>query len=197
MIFPDKMQQLCCGMIWESKGMPAIADRKAEELERSLWEASEEGRYPIVCDQSPCLKRMNESMKRIKPLELIAFIHDYVADDLQFIPTDEPVAIHLTCSTRRLGLSHKMIDLARKCSTRVLVPEEVGCCGFAGDKGFIHPELNAYGLRKLRPQIEAAGIRRGFSNSRTCEIGLSEHSGIPYQSLVYLIDECTVPKVHE
>ncbi len=196
-IFPDKMQQLCCGMIWESKGMPAIADRKAEELERSLWEASEEGRYPIVCDQSPCLKRMNESMKRIKPLELIAFIHDYVADDLQFIPTDEPVAIHLTCSTRRLGLSHKMIDLARKCSTRVLVPEEVGCCGFAGDKGFIHPELNAYGLRKLRPQIEAAGIRRGFSNSRTCEIGLSEHSGIPYQSLVYLIDECTVPKVHE
>ncbi len=196
-IFPTGMEHLCCGMIWESKGMPSIANEKAEELEHALWKASKEGHYPIICDQSPCLKRMNESMKHIKPLELIAFIHDYVADSLQFIPTDEPVAIHLTCSTRRLGLSEKVLNLARRCSTRVLVPEEVGCCGFAGDKGFFHPELNAYGLRKLRPQIEAAGIRRGFSNSRTCEIGLSEHSGIPYQSLIYLIDECTVPKAHE
>ena len=196
-IFPNDMERLCCGMIWESKGMPAIADQKAEELEHALWEASAEGRYPIICDQSPCLKRMNESMKHIKPQELISFIHDYVADSLQFIPTDEPVAIHLTCSTRRLGLNEKILALAHRCSTHVLVPEGVGCCGFAGDKGFTYPELNAYGLRKLRPQIEAAGIRRGFSNSRTCEIGLSEHSGIPYQSLVYLIDECTIPKVHE
>ncbi len=196
-IFPTGMKSLCCGMIWESKGMPSIANEKAEELEHALWNASEEGRYPIICDQSPCLKRMNENMKRVKPMELMAFIHDYVADSLQFIQTDEPIAIHLTCSTRRLGLSEKVLALARKCSTRVLVPEGVGCCGFAGDKGFFHPELNAYGLRKLRPQIEAAGIRRGFSNSRTCEIGLSEHSGIPYQSLVYLIDECTVPKAHE
>ena len=76
-------------------------------------------------------------------------------------------------------------------TTSVLIPEGVGCCGFAGDKGFTHPELNAYALRKLRPQIEAAGIKRGFSNSRTCEIGLTTHSGVPYQSLIYLIDEVT------
>ncbi|MBQ3960352.1 MAG: hypothetical protein II683_01005, partial [Muribaculaceae bacterium] len=76
----------------------------------------------------------------------------------------------------------------------VLVPDGVGCCGFAGDKGFTHPELNAYALRKLRPQIENAGIKRGFSNSRTCEIGLTTNSGIPYQSLIYLIDECTTTK---
>ena len=88
-----------------------------------------------------------------------------------------------------MKIDGKILDLAKRCSTSVLVPEGVGCCGFAGDKGFTHPELNAYALRKLRPQIEAAGIKRGFSNSRTCEIGLSTHSGVPYQSLIYLIDE--------
>ena len=87
-----------------------------------------------------------------------------------------------------------MIKLARLCSINVVVPEGVGCCGFAGDKGFTHPEVNAYALRKLRGQIEAAGVKRGFSNSRTCEVGLTTHSGIPYQSIVYLVDECTTPK---
>lgn len=193
-IFPKNMDGLCCGTIWESKGMMDIAAKKTLALEDALLEASHGGKYPVVCDQSPCLHRMREKMTRVQPLELIEFIHDYVADSLDFHQTDEPIAIHLTCSTRKMGLSAKMLDLARRCSSDVLVPEEVGCCGFAGDKGFFTPELNEYGLRKLRPQIEAHGIKRGFSNSRTCEIGLTTNSGVPYQSLVYLIDECTTPK---
>ena len=90
-----------------------------------------------------------------------------------------------------MGIDNKLLDLAHRCSTRVVVPDGVGCCGFAGDKGFTHPELNAYALRHLRQAIEEAGVKRGFSNSRTCEIGLTTHSGIPYQSLIYLIDEVT------
>ncbi len=193
-IFPQQMDKLCCGQIWESKGMMDIADRKTLELEEALLKASDGGRIPVICDQSPCLHRMREQMKRIHPLELLEFIHDYVADHLEFHPTSEPVALHLTCSTRRMELAQKVISLARRCSSHVLLPEGVGCCGFAGDKGFFNPELNAYALRKLRAQIEKNGIRRGFSNSRTCEIGLTTHSGVPYQSLLYLIDECTSPK---
>jgi len=193
-IFPQQMQQLCCGMIWDSKGMPDIAQRKTEQLEQALLQASEGGKLPVVCDQSPCLHRMREHFKQLKPLELMEFIYDQVAPSLDFHPTDEPVAVHLTCSSRLMGIEDKILDLARRCSTHVLVPEGVGCCAFAGDKGFTHPELNAYALRKLRPQIEQAGVKRGFSNSRTCEIGLTTNSGIPYQSLVYLIDECTTFK---
>ena len=73
-------------------------------------------------------------------------------------------------------------------------PEGVGCCGFAGDRGFTFPELNKYGLRKLRPQIEANHIEVGYSNSRTCEIGLETNTGIPYMSIVYLVNECTTAK---
>ena len=190
-IFPHDMSNLCCGMIWNSKGMPDVANEKTKELEEAMLKASNNGEFLVVCDQSPCLHHMREHMERVKPLELMEFIHDHVAKDLEFTPTHEPIALHLTCSTRLMKIDDKMLSLAKRCSTSVLVPEGVGCCGFAGDKGFTHPELNEWALRKLRPQIEEAGISRGFSNSRTCEIGLTTHSGIPYQSLIYLIDECT------
>lgn len=89
-----------------------------------------------------------------------------------------------------------LVDLARLCSTKVIVPEEVGCCGFAGDRGFTYPEVNAYALRKLKPQIEKAGVKTGYSNSRTCEIGLTTNAGIPYISIVYLVDKCTTSKIN-
>ncbi len=193
-IFPENMQKLCCGMIWESKGMPDIADRKTAELEAALLKASDNGRYPVMCDQSPCLHRMRDHIKSMPLYEPAEFIHDFLAPHLNFTPIDEAVAVHVTCSSRRMGLTDKMVDLASMCASRVLLPSEVGCCGFAGDKGFMLPELNRWGLRKLRPQIEAAGVTRGYSNSRTCEIGLTTNSGIPYKSIAYLVDQCTTPK---
>lgn len=190
-IFPAGVEQLCCGTIWESKGMPDIADRKSAELEQALWEASEQGRYPILCDQSPCLHRMRKTIRRMKLYEPVELICTLLVDRLTFIPVDRPVALHITCSMRRMGLADAIVALAKRCSTQVVVPAEVGCCGFAGDKGFTHPEVNRYALRKLRPQIEQGQIGMGYSNSRTCEIGLTTHAGIPYQSIVYLVDECT------
>lgn len=193
-IFPENMDKLCCGTIWESKGMMDIADRKSKELEEALWKASEEGRYPVLCDQSPCLHRMRETIKKMKLYEPAEFIYTFLRDRLIFTPTDEPVAIHITCSMRRMGLADTIINVAKLCSKNVFVPEEIGCCGFAGDRGFTHPEVNAYALRKLRPQLEEKGIQRGYSNSRTCEIGLTTNSGVPYVSIAYLVDRCTRPK---
>ena len=193
-IFPKSMNNLCCGTIWESKGMPDIADRKSAELEAALYEASENGKYPVLCDQSPCLYRMRKTMGHAPLLQLYEpaeFIMTFLLDRLEFVQTDIPVTVHVTCSMRKMGLEKQMIELAKRCSSNVLLPEEIGCCGFAGDKGFTHPEVNAYALRKLRPQIEKAGIAKGYSNSRTCEIGLTTNSEIPYQSIVYLVNRCT------
>lgn len=194
-IFPQGMSHLCCGLIWESKGMPAEADRKSEEMLKALLEASDGGRWPVVMDQSPCVHRLREyDSARLHVMEPSEFIAKHLAEHLEFHPVDTPVAVHVTCSTRRMGLADSIVDLARRCSTRVFVPAEVGCCGFAGDKGFTHPELNAWGLRKLRPQIMQAAIREGYSNSRTCEIGLTTNSGIPYRSIVYLVNRVTTPR---
>ncbi len=193
-LFPENMNKLCCGMIWESKGMPDIAERKIRELEEALRKVSLDGKYPIVCDQSPCLHRMKENIKSLKLYEPAEFINTFLAPRLEFNPIDTPIAVHITCSSRLMGLADTIISLAQKCSTNVIVPSEIGCCGFAGDKGFTRPELNKWALRKLKPQINKANVKYGFSNSRTCEIGLTTNSGIPYKSIAYLVDEVTTKK---
>ena len=193
-IFPEGMDRMCCGQIWESKGMLDIADRKSGELEEALWKASEQGRYPVLCAQSPCLHRMRKVISKMKLYEPAEFIMKYLKDRLEFHPIDRHVALHLTCSTREMGVADDLIALARLCSNNVYLPEGVGCCGFAGDRGFTYPEMNRYALRKLKPQIEQHHIEVGYSNSRTCEIGLQSNTGIPYMSIVYLVNECTTPK---
>ncbi|MBR5038299.1 MAG: FAD-binding oxidoreductase [Prevotella sp.] len=193
-IFPEGMNKMCCGQIWESKGMLDIADKKSAELEEALWKASDGGRYPVLCDQSPCLHRMKKVIKRMKLYEPAEFIMTFIKDRLEFHPIDRKVALHVTCSTREMGVADHLIALAKLCSTQVYLPEGVGCCGFAGDRGFTYPEMNKYALRKLRPQIEKYDIEVGYSNSRTCEIGLQTNTGIPYMSIVYLVNECTTKK---
>ncbi len=193
-IFPEGLEKMCCGTIWESKGMLDIADRKTAELDEALWRASEQGKYPVMCDQSPCLHRMRKCITRMKLYEPVEFIWEYLRDRLEFTPIDRHIALHFTCSTREMGLVDKMTNLARLCSNNVFLPEGVGCCGFAGDRGWTHPEVNRWALRKLRRQLEENHIEVGYSNSRTCEVGLETNGGIPYQSMVYLVNEVTQPK---
>ena len=193
-IFPKGMKNMCCGTIWESKGMLDIADRKTAELDEALWQASEQGKWPVLCDQSPCLHRMRQRITRMKLYEPAEFIWTFLKDRLVFTPIDRRVALHFTCSTREMGLVPILTDLARLCSNNVFMPEGVGCCGFAGDRGWTHPEVNAWALRKLRRQLAADRIEAGYSNSRTCEVGLQTNGGVPYQSIVYLVNEVTRPK---
>ncbi len=193
-IFPEGLEKMCCGTIWESKGMLDIADRKTAELDEALWQASEQGKYPVVCDQSPCLHRMRKCITRMQLYEPVEFIWEYLRERLEFSPIDRHIALHFTCSTREMGLVDKMTSLARLCSNNVFLPEGVGCCGFAGDRGWTHPEVNRWALRKLRRQLEDNHIEMGYSNSRTCEVGLETNGGIPYQSIVYLVNEVTHPK---
>jgi len=192
-VFPGRMERLCCGTIWESKGMPEAADRKSAELEAALRAASEEGKWPVLCDQSPCLHRMREKINGLDLFEPAEFIERFVLDRVRIDPIDDAVAVHITCSTRKMGLADSVIRVAKACSRNVFVPEEIGCCAFAGDKGFTHPGLNAWALRKLRGQIEKAGVVHGYSNSRTCEIGLTTNSGVQYSGIASLVNRVASP----
>lgn len=193
-LFPEGMEKLCCGTIWESRGMEDEADRKSAELEEALLKASSGGKYPVLCDQSPCLYRMRRKIKGLELYEPVEFIGRFLADKLEFTPSAGTVSVHITCSSRKMGLDRQFVELARRCAREVVVPEGVGCCGFAGDKGFTRPEVNAWALRKLRPAVAEKGAAAGYSNSRTCEIGLSAHSGVSYRSIVHLVNERTLPK---
>jgi D-lactate dehydrogenase len=186
-IYPENMDNLCCGMAFSSKGYKEAGTKKLIELEAALMKASANGRYPVLCDMSPCLFTMKENISGLLKLyEPVEFIYDLLLPNLTIKQLDESITVFPVCSMKKMGLEQKLVDLAKKCAREVIVPQ-TNCCGFAGDRGFSFPELNKHGLRNLKEQIPAE-VREGYSNSRTCEIGLSLHSGISYKSIVYLVD---------
>ena len=78
-IYPQRLDGLCCGQPFESKGLNEAADAKSAELEALLLDASEGGRLPIVFDTSPCAYRMKRKVEgRLTVLDSIEFIHDAV-----------------------------------------------------------------------------------------------------------------------
>ncbi|WOH39541.1 (Fe-S)-binding protein [Thalassotalea fonticola] len=191
-ISPDFTGQ-CCGMPFNSKGMFEQADQKCKSTLQQLHKLSNDGEYPILIDTSPCKAMFtgeSDLYGSLKIYEPVGFIEDVLFEYLDFTPVDETIMLHVTCSSRRMGLNEKMIKLAKRCASKVIIPEHIHCCGFAGDKGFTFPELNANALAPLKAQIPE-NCHNGYSNSRTCEIGLSEHSGIDYQSIIYLVDRAT------
>ena len=189
-IYPSSLAQLCCGQPFESKGLMKAADQKSTELEQALRDASEDGRWPIVFDTSPCAYRMKRRYDgRLHVQDSIEFIHDTVLSRVVITPAREPVVIHPVCSVRKMGTVEKLSAVAGRCSPDVIEVNEVLCCGFAGDKGFNRPELNEHALRHLKQAIPAA-CTHGYSSSRTCEIGLAEQAGFPYRSIIHLVDAC-------
>ncbi|HLN23017.1 MAG TPA: FAD-binding and (Fe-S)-binding domain-containing protein [Patescibacteria group bacterium] len=189
-ILPERLGSLCCGQSFETKGMIELADAKSSEMLAALLTASQGGRLLVVMDASACSFRLKRVLsEQLDVLDVVEFLHDHLLPRLT-VPekSKEPVLLHLNCSTRRMGQEDKMIALARACAETVVLPDGVTCCGFAGDKGFFTPELNDHALRKL-PAAVPEGCTGGYSSNRTCEIGLSDHSGLPYRSIVYLVDQ--------
>jgi D-lactate dehydrogenase len=189
-LFPENLNQLCCGMAFLSKGFKEAGLKKTKELEMALRKASNNGEYAILCDMSPCLFTMKENIdSSLKLYEPIEFILDFLLPELEITPIDETISVFPVCSTKKMGLENKLLELAKMCASEVIIPE-TNCCGFAGDRGFSYPELNKHGLRYLKEQLPPE-IKNGYSTSRTCEIGISFHSGISHKSIIYLVDQVT------
>ncbi len=187
-LYPKKMGSLCCGQPFESKGLLDLADAKSAELESALRAASDSGRWPIVFDTSPCAYRMKQFLNgRLNVLDISEALLQLVLPRVTITPLETTVAVHPVCSVRKQGLETTLRAVAATCAREVQQPERIGCCGWAGDKGWSRPELNAHALRDLRASLSAA-CREGYSSSRTCEIGLAQHSGIAYRSIVHLVD---------
>lgn len=192
-IIPEGKDDLCCGMAFSSKGFRKQAQKKENELNEALLKASRNGELPIVCDMSPCLLHMRETLdKRLRLYDQVEFIHDFLLDRLQFTLQPISIAIHTTCSSTKMHLEEKLRAVASRCAEKVIIPENINCCGWAGDRGFFYPELNNSALAPLRQGIRDA--TEGYSNSRTCEIGLSINSGISYKSMIYLVDKASSGK---
>jgi len=188
-IIPDDVNGQCCGMPYLSKGFSNIADKKSKQLEAVLWKASAHGKYPILMDTSPCASTSMDLMRsELLIYEPFSYIAEFILAKLTIIAQKEPVMLHITCTSRRKGKAAVMRAVTNACAEQVIIPDDISCCGFAGDLGFKFPELNRSALDGLKEQVPR-DCSEGYSNSITCEIGLSEHSGIEYKSILYLLDK--------
>ncbi|CAG9465318.1 unnamed protein product [Pedinophyceae sp. YPF-701] len=193
-IYPEGLGSSCCGMMFNSRGFKDAAASKCADLEASILAASDNGKIPVVCDTSPCLAQIKQSLSspdlRFSLYEPVEFISTFLVDKLEWTKKKDSIAIHVPCSSKKMGIEKTFMSVAEKCANEV-TPSGIPCCGMAGDRGMRYPELTGSSLQHLNlPQ----SCTDGYSTSRTCEMSLSNHSGINFRGLVYLVDECTSPK---
>ncbi len=196
---PDGIGAMCCGTPWKSKGMVRGHDAMRAALVPWLLEATDRGRLPVVVDAASCTEGLEAMVAdaerahgaRIAIIDAVAFVVDSVLPSLPVASRLPSLVLHPTCSSTRLGLNDDLLSLARVVADQVVIPDDWGCCAFAGDRGMLHPELTASATA-----AEAASVSRGTfsafaSCNRTCEIGMSRATGQPYRHLLEILAERT------
>jgi D-lactate dehydrogenase len=204
---PEDVGGNCCATIWHSKGYEQGNALMANRTLESLWRWSDGGRLPVVCDASSCsLGITREIVGYLTPenrtrhaaltiLDSIVWAHDRLLPKLAITRKIGSAVVHPSCSTQHLGVAGKLHALAAAMAEEAVTPRAAGCCGFAGDRGFLHPELTRSATRDEAAEVGARGFDAYLGSNRTCEIGLGLATGRNYVSFVYLLEELTRPPV--
>ena len=200
---PEDVAGSCCGLPWGSKGLAEGQRHKANEMVAKLWEWSGEGALPIVIDAASCtgaiaepgegvLDEENEArLAALEVIDAVAWAHDRLLPWLSVAEKIPSAAIHPTCATRRLGLAPRLRALAEELADEVYEPPTATCCGFAGDRGFSHPELTEAATEAEAEELAGREFDAHLSANRTCEIGLERATGAPYESFAILLERLT------
>ncbi len=189
-IVPDNTRHLCCGQMWESKGDFKNADAKRDELIEALSKQSDNGKVPVILDGTSCTYRTLTGNPKVQITDLVEFMHDKMLPNMTITKKTSNITLHQGCSARKMKLEPHQQAIADACAQNVQLPAGITCCGYAGEKGLYKPEINASALRNIKKLIPAE-IKEGYYSNRMCEVGLTQHSGISYRHLAYLLEECT------
>jgi D-lactate dehydrogenase len=177
----------CCGTPWSSKGHTEgyafMAAKTAEALR--LW--TDDGRLPVVVDASSCTSTLRDDVDGLEILDSVQWV-ECLLPDLD-VPRVVSLAVHPTCSTRHMDQTTALQRVAEALAEEVFVPPSAFCCGFAGDRGMLHPELTASATAAEAEEVQARHFDAYVSTNRTCEIGLQQGIGRPYRSIVQLVEE--------
>jgi len=199
---PPDVEGVCCGVPFSSKGFDQAHDVLANRTVEKFYQWSEGGKLPVVIDTTPCTYGIvtcrghltPENQKKfdgLKILDSAQFAHDQLLPKLKMMQRAESVALHPVCSATKLNLLPKLEGIARACSDKVVVPLNAGCCGFAGDRGFLFPELTESATRPEADELKGTAQDGYYSSSRTCEIGMTRATGQVYVSYLYLLEQAT------
>ncbi len=200
LFIPDDVFGTCCGMPYSSKGFASAYALAASRAVDRLFRWSDGGRLPVVVDASPCAFALTtcrdaleatqrERFDAMRIEDAVSWAHDTMLPRLPLRRRVPRVAVHPVCSVVKMGLVPKLTATMRACADDVAVPVEAGCCGFAGDRGYTHPELTEAATRAEAAEINAAGTYDFYvSSSRTCEIGMSRATAHGFRSFWEVLD---------
>ena len=201
---PGDVAGKCCSTPWSSKGYLRGHTWMAATTCDALWAWSGHGTMPVVIDAASCTNGLLDDVKnyldperrtrleQITLLDAIAWC-DSLLPALTITRRVERAAVHPTCSTTHLGLTKTLERLAGRLAGDVLVPAGTTCCGTAGDRGLLHPELVVSATRDEKAGLDELPAQAYLSANRTCEMGLRQATGYPYESFVFLLEELTRP----
>ncbi|WP_341837326.1 FAD-binding and (Fe-S)-binding domain-containing protein [Chitinophaga pollutisoli] len=204
MIVPRDIYGSCCGQIFSSKGfLPAYAFT-ARKIMRQLWESTRQGALPVVTDVSSCaytLKTMRGVLDegdqlrfdQLTILDSVDFLHDMVVPVVGARANTRNIVLHPVCSLEKMKTQDKFIRVARHFANQVTVPKSAGCCGMAGDRGFLFPQLTLSATLQEAREVQSGTFDGCYSSTKTCEIALSEAVKANYMSILYLADEMMIP----
>lgn len=190
----------CCGQIFSSKGFKEAHRYTANKIMARLWDSSAEGRYPVVIDVSSCaftLQKMRPVLTdenqirfdKLVILDTVDFLHDMVVPSVQPRIMRDNIVLHPVCSLEKMKTGGKFLSVARHFANSVTIPKSAGCCGMAGDRGFLFPELTASATQHEALEVTKIKYDGYYSSTRTCEIAMSEAVKENYESILYLVDE--------
>ena len=203
---PDGTRGLCCATPWASKGYAQGHAWMAAAVSDAMWDWSDGGALPIVVDAVSCTHGLiddvgthldDEHRARFEQLHLIDAIEwtHGLLPHLSIRGSKRGRAlVHPTCSTLHLGLERKLVEIAEAVADEVVVPIGTTCCGTAGDRGLLHPELVRSATREEAAYASEHPADLYLSANRTCEMGLLHATGRAYESFLFELEALTRPE---
>ncbi|MHC6221149.1 FAD-binding and (Fe-S)-binding domain-containing protein [Arthrobacter sp. MMS24-S77] len=206
LLVPAGIGNLCCGTPWKSKGFTDGYDVMRAKVLPALWEASDHGRLPVICDASSCTEGLETlrdtasspdsppEYSRLEFVDSVQFARERLMPHLAVSHRIESLALHPTCSSTRLGINEDFTAIAAALAENVVVPTSWGCCAYAGDRGLLHPELTESATAAQAAEVNERRHSAYASTNRTCELGMTQATGHEYRHILELLDEATSQK---
>ncbi|WP_327417869.1 FAD-binding and (Fe-S)-binding domain-containing protein [Streptomyces sp. NBC_01233] len=202
---PRDVKGTCCATIWHSKGYDAGNRLMANRIVEAAWGWTAGGRLPLVVDASSCtlgiahevlpyLTEDNRALHaELRIVDSIVWAAEELLPHLEVRRTVGSVVLHPTCSMRHLGDEAQLLAVAGACAEEVVVPDDAGCCAFAGDRGMLHPELTASATAREAAEVTARAFDAHLSANRMCEVGMDRATERSYYSALLELEHATRP----
>jgi D-lactate dehydrogenase len=190
----------CCSQVFSSKGFGDAHRYTANKIVDQMWQSSRQGNLPIVIDVSSCAytlhhirpaleMEMQQKFDALTIMDSVEFLHDMVMPFIKVEPLPRSIVLHPVCSLVKMKTDQKFFHVAKQLATNVTIPAHTNCCGMAGDRGFLFPELTASATAAEAKEVSAKTYDGYYSTTKTCEIAMSEAVKKNYESILYLADE--------